>query len=328
MRRLPFLSRGERRALLLLEWLLVLALVFATAYFWRKPASSPSRSASPADSSLYNTRTPAKDAQPSDYIYGVPEEPVETFPFDPNTADSTQLLRLGLAPWQVRAIYRYRARHGRYHTPDDFKRLPGMTGELWERLGPYVRIAERFRYLEPSAKPVPRTARPSTEPLSDSTALVPSPPAKPSVAVADSVRDTLSRPEKFPSGTVVDINEADTNVLKRIPGIASYRAGKIVEYRQRLGGYIAPEQAMEACEMPDEVLEWFTVGESQPSRLDINQLTVRQLMRHPYISFYQARDIVEYRKKHGPFASINELHALPSFTDESIERLRPYLECK
>ena len=24
---------------------------------------------------------------------------VETFPFDPNTADSTQLLRLGLQPW-------------------------------------------------------------------------------------------------------------------------------------------------------------------------------------------------------------------------------------
>lgn len=29
---------------------------------------------------------------------------VETFPFDPNTADSTQLLRLGLQPWQVRNI--------------------------------------------------------------------------------------------------------------------------------------------------------------------------------------------------------------------------------
>ena len=328
MRRLPFLSRGERRALLLIEWLLVLALVIATAYMWRKPSSGQSRPASPADTSFNNTRTHAGDSQPSDYIYGVAEEPVETFPFDPNTADSTQLLRLGLAPWQVRAIYRYRARHGRYHTPEDFKRLPGMTGELWERLGPCVRIAERFRYLEPSAKPVPRTARPAAEPLSDSTALVPSPSVQPTASVADSVRDTLRRPEKFPPGTVVDINAADTNTLKRIPGIASYRAGKIVEYRQRLGGFVAPEQAMEACEMPDEVLEWFTVGEAQPMRLDINQLTVRQLMRHPYLSFYQARDIVEYRKKHGAIASIDELHTLPSFTDESIERLRPYIECK
>ena len=32
---------------------------------------------------------------------------VEEFPFDPNTADSNQLLRLGLQPWQVRNIYRY-----------------------------------------------------------------------------------------------------------------------------------------------------------------------------------------------------------------------------
>lgn len=29
----------------------------------------------------------------------------ECFYFDPNTADSTQLLRLGLQPWQVRNIY-------------------------------------------------------------------------------------------------------------------------------------------------------------------------------------------------------------------------------
>jgi len=32
------------------------------------------------------------------------EQRKETFPFDPNTADSTQLLRLGLQPWQVRNI--------------------------------------------------------------------------------------------------------------------------------------------------------------------------------------------------------------------------------
>ena len=37
--------------------------------------------------------------------YKVPEKQYELFYFDPNTADSTQLLRLGLQPWQVRNIY-------------------------------------------------------------------------------------------------------------------------------------------------------------------------------------------------------------------------------
>ena len=55
-----------------------------------------------------------EDAKP--YYYNVGDVKVERFPFDPNTADSTQLLRLGLQPWQVRNIYKYRAAEiGRAH---------------------------------------------------------------------------------------------------------------------------------------------------------------------------------------------------------------------
>ncbi|MBQ7986955.1 MAG: helix-hairpin-helix domain-containing protein [Bacteroidaceae bacterium] len=343
MRRLPFLSRADRRALLLLEWLIVMALVAVTAYMWRKPAAAPHSGTPPADSTLYNTR--AREKEKPSYIYGVPEEPVETFPFDPNTADSTVLLRLGLAPWQVRAIYRYRAKHGRYHTPEDFKRLPGMTGELWERLGPCVRIAERFRYIEPEDRPLPAPAKstPSASAQDGPTPSVQESPSQPAAAAScDSVSvppqavssaspmapDSVQRVEKFPPGTTVDINIADTNMLKRIPGIASYRAKKIVEYRQQLGGFVSTEQAMEACEMPDEVLDWLTVGNPRPALLDVNHLSVRQLMRHPYLSFYQARDLVEYRQKHGSLSSLDELQLLPSFTPEVIGRLRPYVEFK
>ena len=60
--------------------------------------------------------------QSSSY-YDVETHPHELFPFDPNTADSTALLRLGLQPWQVRAIYKYRARGGVYRQPSDFARL-------------------------------------------------------------------------------------------------------------------------------------------------------------------------------------------------------------
>ena len=45
--------------------------------------------------------------------------PTELFPFDPNTADSTQLLRLGLSSWQVKNIYRYRESGGVYSRPSD-----------------------------------------------------------------------------------------------------------------------------------------------------------------------------------------------------------------
>jgi DNA uptake protein ComE-like DNA-binding protein len=82
---------------------------------------------------------------------------------------------------------------------------------------------------------------------------------------------------------------------------------------------------MEACEMPDEVLEWFSLVPVPVKTLNVNSLSVRQLMRHPYLSFYQAREIVEYRKEHGPIKQIEELATLDKFSSSDIERLRPYL---
>lgn len=314
MNQLPFFSKSQRRALLLLEWFLILLVLGIAIYQWKAAPSGRGKSLVSADSTLYNNRARTKEASP---YYAVPEEKVETFPFDPNTADSTELLRLGLSPWQVRAIYRYRAKHGRYHTPEDFQRLPGMTVELWERLGPYVRIAERFRYLEPAAqKPLPKS-----EPL---------PPADTTKTVVQpaTVPDTIVRQEKYEPGTLVDINAADTSELKKIPGIASYRARKIVAYREQLGGYVTTEQVMEACQMPDEILEWVKVSAPSPRLIDVNHLSVQRLMQHPYISFYQARDLVEYRRKHGSLASLDDLSLLPTFSPTEIERLRPYVEFK
>ncbi len=312
-RRLPFLSKADRRALLILEWVLILVVLGVAVYGWMQPQPSGRKGASAAaDSTSLSHRNTYSRSAP--VTYAVTEEPVETFPFDPNTADSTTLLRLGLSPWQVRSIYRYRAKHGRYHSAEDFRRLPGMTGELWERLGPQVRIAERFRYLEPTPKS--STSMPEKPAPVDTTrtASLPTPP-----------RDTLRQVPKYEPGTLVDINMADTTELKRIPGIGSYRARKIVEYRQQLGGFVSAEQVMEACEMPDELLQWVCVSAPSPRRLNVNTLSVQQLMKHPYLSFYQARDLVEYRRKHGPLKSLDELSLLSTFPPEARERLNPYV---
>ncbi len=311
MRPTPFFSRSDRRALLLLEWAVVLILLGIWIWTWRHPSSQEHREVH-RDSTAYS--------RPSSPSYAV-EEKWEAFPFDPNTADSTALLRLGLAPWQVRAIYRYRAKHGRYHTPEEFRRLPGMTQEVWDHLSPYIQIDSKFRYLEPA--PVHKTAlSPSSVSSSDtSSATIPLPTT--SSAVADSAVS-----EKYSEGTLVDLATADTFQLKRIPGIASYRARKIVEYRSRLGGFVNVEQVMEACQLPDEVLPWFTLSSVDPERVNVNNASVQRLMRHPYLTFYQAKALVEYRNEHGPLCQLSDLQHISGFSASQIERLSPYLDFK
>ena len=79
--------------------------------------------------------------------YAVARPAVESFAFDPNEADSTQLLRLGLTPAQVRSIYRHRAKGYVYSTPEDFARTPFMTKGQWNRLKPLIKIGDQYRLL-------------------------------------------------------------------------------------------------------------------------------------------------------------------------------------
>lgn len=302
-----------RRLLLALEWVLLLGVFVLWVHSWHgKPAGREGVEPRPVPVARTSQAKP----------YSVEEEPVETFPFDPNTADSTALLRLGLAPWQVRAIYKYRAHHGRYHQVSDFKRTPGMTQELWERLEPFVRIDPKYQYLSVSTSP--KSHVPALQTVAADTL----PKQRASSFVADAVRDTVARPIKYQPGTLVDVNHADTSELKHIPGIASYRAQKIVEYRQRLGGFVNVEQVMEACQLPDELLAWFTLQPVQVTRIDLNHSSIQKLMRHPYITFYQARDIIEYRKVYGDIHDAQQLLRLSSFSPSHVERLLPYLEFK
>ncbi|MBO7138594.1 MAG: helix-hairpin-helix domain-containing protein [Bacteroidaceae bacterium] len=308
MKRQPSLTQSQRRALLVLEWVLLLGIIGLSVWSWQRPKTP---------TEVKETKNAQSRYAVKQYTYAVDEEPVETFPFDPNTADSTTLLRLGLAPWQVRSIYRYRAKHGRYHTAEDFKRLPGMTVEMWQRLGPQVRIAKEFQYVEPSKyKPSQTSADGSAQKEEQ----------KEQRIAAIVSRDSFPRQEKLKVGQTIDINTADTTQLKMIPGIASKRAAKIVAYRNKLGGFVSAEQAMEAVEMPDSVLKYMTLSSLPVQKINVNKLSVQRLMNHPYLNFYQAKAINEYRRNHGELHSIEELSRLESFKPTDIDRLRPYVE--
>lgn len=136
----------------------------------------------------------------------------------------------------------------------------------------------------------------------------------------------MGRGLKLAPGQTVDINTADTTQLKMIPGIASKRAARIVAYRRSLGGFVSIEQAMEAIEMPDSVMKYMTISPVEVQKINVNKLSVQQLMKHPYLNFYQAKAINEYRRNKGELHSIEELSRLESFRSTDIDRLRPYIE--
>ena len=231
--------------------------------------------------------------------YNVEEKKAERFVFDPNTADSTQLLRLGLRPFIVRNIYKYRAKGGRFRKPEDFARMYGLGKEEYKSLEPYIKISSDY---QPASSLISETEKSSTQ------------------------KDSLRYPVKLSVGEHIALNTADTTTLKRVPGIGSGYARAIVNYRNRLGGYVDVNQLLDIKGIPPEALQYIVLGNSEVKKLDVNHLSLNQLKQHPYLNFYQARALVESRRLHGPLRSAADLRLISDFTEADIKRLIPYLQ--
>ncbi|WP_294471830.1 helix-hairpin-helix domain-containing protein [uncultured Bacteroides sp.] len=216
--------------------------------------------------------------------------------FDPNTADSATFLSLGLPPWMAKNILRYRSKQGKFRRPEDFRKIYGLTEEQYQTLQPYIRIAESFQ---------PK----------DTVQLL-------TVQTQGIKKDTLF---KYQPGTVISLNEADTTELKKIPGIGSGIARKIVNYRRKLGGFYQIEQLQEINLKVELLRPWFSIDAKQIHLINLNKASVERMMNHPYIDFYQAKAIVEYRKRKGNLKSLKQLSLYEEFTSADFDRIAPYV---
>lgn len=228
-----------------------------------------------------------------DFVAG--KVPVSLTAFDPNMADSIELSRLGLPVYVVRNVLKYRQKGGRFRTPESFSRIYGLEPELFERLKPYIRIAE---------------------------------PKVTAVKKVDTVvvREVVEKKTfKYPEGTLVDVNGADTTELKKIPGIGSGIAKVIVSYRTRLGGFYSLDQLTEIEYITPVLMKWFKLDEPVFRPLKVNEAGLETLRSHPYLNFYQAKVIVEHRRKKGKLKSLSQLSLYEEFTEKDLERLSAYL---
>jgi len=125
----------------------------------------------------------------------------------------------------------------------------------------------------------------------------------------------------------LDLNALDSSELVRLPGIGPATAMKITGYRERLGGYSGITQLAEIEGLPDSLMKWFIITDTIPIRkIAVNTATLTQLRRHPYIDFYQARAIVEFRRERGMIKGPEQLSFMEEFTAQDLIRLEPYLD--
>lgn len=222
----------------------------------------------------------------------------ELFSFNPNTASPEIWKRLGLKEKTIQTILNYRSKGGKFKQPEDLKRIYGLPTSLYERLLPYIKIETDV------------------------------------AGSAETVNNSLYVPEKkYEAREIavkpIDINLADTAIWKTLKGIGSGYAKRIVNYRNKLGGFYKIEQVAETFGLPDSVFQkikpFLLNGSGEIRKLNINNSSADELKAHPYISFSIANAIVQYRNQHGNFEKLNDLLKIGIIDDVFLARIAPYL---
>lgn len=289
-----YYTKSERRVILLLLAIALLLLgIWAVMEYLRPVEVSVTLSESEEiDSFLANLEEQEKIRKshtPKNEISAVLQA------FDPNTADSVLLRQLGLPVYIVRNILKYRAKGGVFRSPESFSRIYGLKEEVYQKLKPYITIA-----------PLVSVSHVRTDTFRQ-------------------LKDTIPYVPKYEEGTIVDLNKADTSILKRIPGIGSTLARMIVVYRQRLGGFYDVAQLQEVPHVGVELNKWFVVTPAGLHKIQVNSASLDKLRSHPYMDFYKAKAIMEYRRKRGKIKGLSQLSMFEEFTEKDLKRLSPYL---
>ena len=238
-------------------------------------------------SKLYSQRENSYSSQDK------PESHVyRTFPFNPNTLDSAGFVALGLKPNVASNILKYRRKGGKFKDKAAFSRVYGIVEEKFAELEPFIEIPHQ-----------------------------------------DTVESEIKQKQDIQNIELeffVELNTADTSELMQIKGIGRGYARSIIRFRQQTGGFVSPDQLSEIYGMTHENLErikpYCTVNPDLVNKINVNAASVDKLRAHPYLNFYQAKQIYELRRKKGKLSGLSALKGLSELNDSILKKISPYLK--
>ena len=223
----------------------------------------------------------------------------ETFYFDPNTASFNDWKRLGLRDKTIHTIQNYLSKGGKFYKPEDISKIWGLSQADAQRLIPYVRLKnvakenlvyEKREYTKPSILYAAKTIQ------------------------------------------LIDVNTADTSAFISLPGIGSKLSQRIIAFRNKLGGFYSIDQVGETYLLPDSTFQKIksrlVLNNHSVKQININTASIDEMKVHPYLRYMLANTIFQYRQQHGNYISVEDLKKIATITEETFNKIAPYLTIK
>ncbi len=144
-----------------------------------------------------------------------------------------------------------------------------------------------------------------------------------------SLPNDTTRPKKklnYP----IELNSADSNTIVALYRIGPSLTHRILEYRNKLGGFKSLSQLNEIWGFDEDILydlQGKIYVDSTKARIfNLNTVTADELKTHPYFKYKLSNVIINYRTHHGPYKSLAELKETGVVNDSVYQRITRYLK--
>jgi competence protein ComEA len=226
----------------------------------------------------------------------------ELFEFDPNTLNTAGWKKLGIRDMTIHTIQNYLNKGGKFRNKEDVQKIYNLSEKDYFRISGYIRIKS------------------SSEAYTKNESGFSSNSYKESFVNSGYTK---------PKSATIDINLADTTEYIALPGIGSKLANRIIQFREKLGGFYKVEQIAEVFALPDSTFQKIkprlVINQNPITPFNINHASKDDMKNHPYIKWTLANAIVEYRTQHGPYVTLEDLLKIALINEDVLEKLKPYL---
>ncbi len=220
---------------------------------------------------------------------------IELFEFDPNTLDAEGWKRLSIPDKTIKTILNYRNKGGKFYKPEDVRKIWGLQKNDADRIVPFAKISTSSNSFQ-----------------------------------QNNFNKKISTTIK--NIKVLDINTATAEDLMQIPSIGRSLPYRIINFREKLGGFFDLNQLKQTWGMTDSIYQiiipFLKTQSSTIKKININTANEYEMSRTSFISKEIAKAIIMYRNQHGLFQNVEDIKKIVFINEETFLKISPYLTTK
>jgi len=217
------------------------------------------------------------------------------YPFNPNFITDFKGYKLGMSSEEIDRLLDYRKQNKWINSKEDFKKVTKVTDSFLDQISSY------FKFPDWISNPKPKYS------------------------------DWRKGFKEKTFDQKIDLNSATQLELKKVNGIGEALSKRIIDYRDKLGGFTNDIQLYEVYgldyQLIDKVRNDFTVKTSKEIiKMNLNKISASDIATVPGISFELAKRIWEFRILNEGIVDFIELKKIEGLTERKLQGIQLYLK--